>query len=139
MQAKKPTRIILAKTGLDGHDRGIKVLASLLRKQGFEVVYLGLYNTAEMVVQSAIQEDADWIGLSFLSGEHLSITKKVLDELGRRNVREIPVLVGGILPPQDVETLLNMGVKKVFRGALVRDVAEYLSSELTSEEAGTAD
>lgn len=131
MQAKKPTRIILAKTGLDGHDRGVKVLASLLRKEGFEVVYLGLYNTAEMVVESAIQEDADWIGLSFLSGEHLSITKQVLDELHKRNVHDIPVLVGGILPPHDVEPLLSMGVKKVFRGSLVREVAEYISSELT--------
>lgn len=139
MQTRKPIRIILAKTGLDGHDRGIKVLASLLRKQGFEVVYLGLYNTAEMVVQSAIQEDADLIGLSFLSGEHLSITGKVLDELNKRHVHDIPVIVGGILPPQDVEALMNMGVKKVFRGALVREVAEYISSELTCGNSSPTD
>lgn len=139
MQAQRPTRIILAKTGLDGHDRGIKVLASLLRKQDFEVIYLGLYNTPEMVVRSAIQEDADCIGLSFLSGEHLTITKKVLEELEKKNIHDIPVLVGGILPPQDVETLLNMGVKKVFRGALVRDVAEYISSELTCRKSDRTD
>ena len=130
MHAKRPTRIILAKTCLDGHDRGVKVLASLLKKQGFEVVYLGLYNTPEMVVKSAIQEDADLIGLSFLSGEHLSITRKVLDELDKRNVHDISVIVGGILPPEDVEVLLKMGVKKVFRGSLVREVAEFISSDL---------
>jgi methylmalonyl-CoA mutase C-terminal domain/subunit len=83
-----------------------------------------------MVVQSAIQEDADLIGLSFLSGEHLSITRKVLDELDKRNVHDISVIVGGILPPEDVEVLLKMGVKKVFRGSLVREVAEFISSDL---------
>jgi methylmalonyl-CoA mutase C-terminal domain/subunit len=131
MPPTKPIRILLAKTGLDGHDRGAKVLAALLQRQGFEVVYLGLYNTVEMVVQGAIEEDVDLIGLSFLSGEHLSITKKLMAELKRREVDDIPVIIGGILPPEDVETLLEMGVMKVFRGSMARDVVEFLSSNFT--------
>ncbi|MEJ2718127.1 MAG: cobalamin-dependent protein [Deltaproteobacteria bacterium] len=131
MPSTKPIRILLAKTGLDGHDRGAKVLAALLQREGFEVVYLGLYNTVEMVVQGAIEEDVDVIGLSFLSGEHLSITRKLMAELKRREVDDIPVIIGGILPPEDVGTLLEMGVEKVFRGAMARDVVEFLSSNFS--------
>lgn len=128
MSGKKRLRIVLAKVGLDGHDRGIKVLAALLMKEGFEVAYLGLYNTPEMVVQSAIQEDADVIGVSFLSGEHLTLVPRIVEEMKRRGVENVPLIVGGIIPAADEEALLKVGVRKVFRGSLVREVVEYLNA-----------
>jgi len=126
MVASKKTRILLAKVGLDGHDRGVKVLASLLMREGFEVTYLGLYNTAEMVVQSALEEDADVIGISFLSGEHLTLAPKIRAEMGRQGMEDVLLMVGGIIPAEDEEALLKMGVNKVFRGSLVKEVVEYL-------------
>ncbi len=127
MAAKKKIRILLSKVGLDGHDRGVKVLAALLMKEGFEVTYLGLYNTPEMVVQSALEEDADVIGISFLSGEHLTLTPKIVAEMGRRGMEDVFLIVGGIIPAVDEDALLKMGVEKVFRGSLVGDVVAYLN------------
>jgi methylmalonyl-CoA mutase C-terminal domain/subunit len=127
MGAKKKTRIVLSLVGLDGHDRGVKVLAALLMKEGFEVTYLGLYNTPEMVVQSALEEDADVIGISFLSGEHLTLTPKIVAEMSRRGMEDVPLVVGGIIPAVDEDALLKMGVKRVFRGSLVGDVVAYLN------------
>ncbi len=127
MAAKKKTRVLLAKVGLDGHDRGVKVLAALLMKEGFEVTYLGLYNTPEMVVQSALEEDVDVIGLSFLSGEHLTLTPKIVAEMKRRGLEDVLLIVGGVIPVVDEETLLKMGVRKVFCGALVGEVVGYLN------------
>ncbi|MBU2551771.1 MAG: cobalamin B12-binding domain-containing protein [Proteobacteria bacterium] len=132
MTSQGTLRILIAKAGLDGHDRGAKVLASLLREAGFEVIYLGMYNTPEMIVNSAVQEDADLIGVSFLSGEHLSLTAKLMAELRRQGAEDIPVILGGIMPPEDTEALLAMGVKKVFRGALVGEVAGYLKEHVTA-------
>ena len=129
MTLKKTPRILITKAGLDGHDRGAKVLSTLLREAGFEVIYLGMYNTPEMIVQSAIQEDADVIGISFLSGEHLSITSKLMEELRRQGADDTPVILGGIMPAEDTEELLNMGVSRVFRGSLVGDVTKYLSEK----------
>jgi len=136
MVSAKRVRILVTKVGLDGHDRGAKILASLLKDEGFEVIYLGLYNTPEMVVQSAIQEDVDIIGLSFHSGEHLTLTPAVMRELRRNQLEELPVIVGGIFPPEDEETLLGMGVKKVFRGSLVREVVEFLNGYFGEKERG---
>ena len=127
MAAKKKIRILLSKVGLDGHDRGVKVLAALLMKEGFEVTYLGLYNTPEMVVQSALEEDADVIGISFLSGENLTLTPKIVAEMGRRGMEDVFLIVGGIIPAVDEDALLKMGVEKVFRGSLVGDVVAYLN------------
>jgi methylmalonyl-CoA mutase C-terminal domain/subunit len=121
------TRILLAKVGLDGHDRGVKVLAALLMKEGFEVTYLGLYNTPAMVVQSALQEDVDVIGISFLSGEHLTLTPKIVAEMKRQGLADVLLIVGGIIPAVDEDALLKMGVRKVFCGSLVRDVVAYLN------------
>jgi methylmalonyl-CoA mutase C-terminal domain/subunit len=124
--ARKKTRILLSKVGLDGHDRGVKVLAALLMKEGFEVTYLGLYNTPEMVVQSALEEDVDVIGISFLSGEHLTLTPKIVAEMNRHGMEDVLLIVGGIIPAVDEGALLKMGVKKVFCGSLVGDVIAYL-------------
>ena len=125
-ELQKPVRLMIAKLGLDGHDKGAKVLASLLQSEGYEVIYLGLYNTPEMVVQSAIQEDADMIGISYLSGEHLTLTPILMEELVKKKAQELPVIVGGIVPPQDEQKLIEMGIKRVFRGSLVKDVVNYL-------------
>jgi methylmalonyl-CoA mutase, C-terminal domain len=119
-------RILIAKLGLDGHDRGAKALASLLKQEGYEVIYLGMYNTPEGVVKTAIQEDVDLIGISFLSGEHMILTPDLMEQLRKQNAETIPVIIGGIFPPQDVEKLLAMGVRRVFRGSMVKDVADYL-------------
>ena len=134
MVSKKKTRILLAKVGLDGHDRGVKVLAALLMQEGFEVTYLGLYNTPEMVVQSALQEDVDVIGISFLSGEHLTLTPKILAEMKRQGLEDLLLIVGGIIPAVDEGVLLEMGVRKVFCGSLVRDVVAYLNQHFGPTE-----
>jgi len=127
MGSENRVRIMIAKLGLDGHDRGAKVLASMLQNAGYEVIYLGLYNTPEMLVQSAIQEDVDMIGVSYLSGEHLTLTPILMAELRKNGAEDLPVIVGGIVPPQDEEILLEMGVRHVFRGSLVKEVVEYLN------------
>lgn len=129
VRSVRPIRILLAKVGLDGHDRGVKVLAALLREHGFEVIYLGLYNTPEAVARAALEEDVDVVGVSFLSGEHLSLTPKILEALRGFGLDHLPLLVGGVLPAEDEEPLVAMGVRRVFRGSLVRDVVRYLESE----------
>jgi methylmalonyl-CoA mutase C-terminal domain/subunit len=115
-------RVLVAKVGLDGHDRGIKVVARLLRDAGMEVVYTGLFQTPETVAIAAIQEDVDVVGLSMLSGAHLTLAPLVVEALRVRG-SDIPVVVGGIVPPADVETLINAGVVGVMgpgaRGELV--------------------
>ena len=110
--SNEPLRVLLAKVGMDGHDRGVKVVARLLRDAGFEVVYTGLFQTPEMVVASAIQEDVDCVGLSMLSGAHLTLVPPVVRGLRAAGV-EVPVVVGGIIPPHDVDDLLACGVAAV--------------------------
>jgi methylmalonyl-CoA mutase C-terminal domain/subunit len=107
-------KVLIAKPGLDGHDRGAKVVAQALRDAGIEVVYTGLRRTPEEIVQEAIQEDADVIGLSILSGAHLPLTRRVMDRLRAEGAGEIRVVVGGIIPPRDVEALRALGVAAVF-------------------------
>lgn len=107
-------RVLIAKPGLDGHDRGAKVVAQALRDAGVEVIYSGLKCTPEEIVRAAIQEDADVIGLSILSGAHLVLARRVLEGLRAHGADEIKVVVGGIVPPRDVEPLLALGVHRVF-------------------------
>lgn len=109
-------RILLAKPGLDGHDRGAKVVAHALRDAGFEVIYTGLHQTVEMIVQAAIQEGVDVIGLSIMSGAHIPICRKLLDLLKDKGAEDIMVLVGGVIPGRDVPVLKDMGVAGVFPG-----------------------
>jgi len=106
-------RILTAKMGLDCHDTGITTISQVLREAGFEVIYLGLHNSAEKILRSAIQEGVDLIGLSFLSGQHLPKTRKLL-ELMKREGERIPVFIGGVIPPDDVKKLEKMGIKRVF-------------------------
>lgn len=123
----KPVRIVLAKVGLDGHDRGVKVVARALRDAGYEVVYTGLRQTPAMVVEAAIQEDAQVIGLSLHSGAHMTLFPAVIDELRRRDATDIVVFGGGIIPEEDVEPLHRAGVAAVFGpGAPLQSIVDWL-------------
>ena len=120
-------RILLAKPGLDGHDRGAKVMAHALKDAGFEVIYTGLHQTVEMIVQSAIQEDVDVIGLSIMSGAHMLICRKLLQLLKEKGVDDMMVVVGGVIPSRDIAHLNEMGVSAVFPGGSDIDApAEFL-------------
>jgi len=109
-------RILLAKPGLDGHDRGAKVVAHALKDAGFEVIYTGLHQSVEMIVQSAIQEDVDVIGLSIMSGAHVPICRKLLTLLREKGISDMMVLVGGVIPSKDIPVLKKLGVAEVFPG-----------------------
>lgn len=107
-------KVLVAKPGLDGHDRGAKVVAQALRDAGVEVIYTGLKRTPEEIVQEAIQEDVDVVGLSILSGAHLMLSRRVIDGLRTQGASDVRVVVGGTIPPRDVEALLALGVHRVF-------------------------
>jgi methylmalonyl-CoA mutase, C-terminal domain len=109
-----PLRVLIAKPGLDGHDRGAKVIARALRDAGFEVIYTGIRQTPEMIAEAALQEDADAIGLSILSGAHMTLFPRVLDELRQRGLDDVVVWAGGIIPEADVPALKAMGIKAIF-------------------------
>ena len=131
----KGKKVLLAKTGLDGHDRGTRVLASWFRDEGMEVIYLGPYQTAERVVKSAIEEDVDVIGLSFLGGEHLFQVSKVAEETKKNNL-DVPLLVGGIIPKVDIPKLKEIGVAGVFpAGSRVEDILQCID-EVTKKKGG---
>jgi methylmalonyl-CoA mutase C-terminal domain/subunit len=124
-------RIVVAKPGLDGHDRGAKVVARALRDAGVEVIYTGLHQTPEQIVETAIQEDADAIGLSILSGAHLTLFAKVMDLLREKGATEILVFGGGIIPDADVATLKALGVAEVFTpGSSPSAIVEWVNSHL---------
>jgi methylmalonyl-CoA mutase C-terminal domain/subunit len=133
MDQDKKIRILVAKPGLDGHDRGAKVVAYGLRDAGFEVVYTGLRQTPEMIVNAAVQEDVDVVGLSILSGAHLSLTQRVLQSLKAKGVGDKMVLVGGIISPADTAKLKEMGVAEVFiPGASIKNIAEFIKGRITA-------
>jgi methylmalonyl-CoA mutase C-terminal domain/subunit len=117
-------RVIVGKVGLDGHDRGAKVVARALRDAGLEVIYTGLHQTPEMIVNAAIQEDVDLVGLSILSGAHMTLVPKVMEQLRERGAGDIAVFVGGIIPDRDVQALTEAGVVAVFTpGASLESIA----------------
>ena len=122
-----PIRVVLAKVGLDGHDRGIKVVARALRDAGLHVIYAGLWQTPEAVVRTVADEDADWLGLSLLSGAHMTLVPRVLELLRDAGLGHVGVLVGGIVPEGDVPKLLEMGVARVFGpGTALPDIVAFL-------------
>ncbi len=124
-----PLRIVLAKVGLDGHDRGIKVVARALRDAGFHVIYAGLWQAPEAVVRTVLDEDADWLGLSLLSGAHMTLVPRVLQLMREAKLDQVGVLVGGIIPEADVPKLLEMGVARVFGpGTSLDSIIEFLKS-----------
>jgi len=126
-----PIRVVVAKPGLDGHDRGAKVVARALRDAGMEVVYTGLHQTPEQIVEAAIQEDADAVGLSVLSGAHMTLFAKVVDLLKQRDASNIVVFGGGIIPDDDLPELKRMGVATVFTpGATTTEIVEWVRANV---------
>lgn len=131
MSSSTPIRVIMAKAGLDGHDRGVKVVSALLRDAGMEVIYLGPFQTALSIVQAAIEEDADVIGLSSLSGEHLSFAPKVVELLKENKVGDVLLIMGGVIPVEDIPTLKEMGVAEVFTaGSLTQSIIDFIQSNV---------
>ena len=124
---QQPIRVLVAKPGLDGHDRGAKVIARALRDAGMEVIYAGLRQTPEMIVNAALQEDVQVIGLSILSGAHNAIVPRVMELLRQKGMTDVAVIVGGIIPDEDVVELKRQGVAAVFQpGAPLQDIVEFI-------------
>jgi methylmalonyl-CoA mutase, C-terminal domain len=129
-------RIIIAKPGLDGHDRGAKVVARALRDAGFEVIYTGLHQTPEQIVEATIQEDADAVGLSIHSGAHMTLFPKVVDLLRQRGAGEIVVFAGGIIPKEDIPVLKEKGIEEIFTpGAPTSAIVDWLRRRLEGRKA----
>jgi methylmalonyl-CoA mutase C-terminal domain/subunit len=129
-------RVVVAKPGLDGHDRGAKIVARALRDAGVEVIYTGLHQTPEQIVETAIQEDADAVGLSVLSGAHMTLFRRVVELLAEREVSDIVVFGGGIIPEEDLPELTRLGVAKIFTpGATTESIVEWVRANVG---AGTA-
>ena len=127
----RPIRVLIAKVGLDGHDRGAKVIASFLRDVGMEVIYTGLRQTPEMVVNAALQEDVDVIGISILSGAHMTVFPKIIDLMKEKKIDNILITGGGIIPTDDMNKLSGMGCGKLFPpGTDTKDIVEYIKSEV---------
>ena len=130
MQAR--IRVVVAKPGLDGHDRGAKVVARALRDAGMEVVYTGLHQTPEQIVETAIQEDADAVGLSVLSGAHMTLFRRVIELLAERDASDIVVFGGGIIPADDIAELESLGVAKIFTpGATTASIIEWVRANVS--------
>lgn len=128
--ANRPLRIVIAKAGLDGHDRGAKVIARALRDAGMEVIYTGLFQTPEQIVQTAIQEDADGIGLSILSGAHMTLFPLVVEQLKAQGAGDIVFFGGGTIPSEDAEALLAAGVRAIFTpGAPLQEIIDFVNRE----------
>jgi len=126
---KRPIRVLVAKVGLDGHDRGAKVIATALRDAGMEVIYTGLRQTPEMVVNAALQEDVDAIGISILSGAHMTVFPKVLSLMKEKQLDDVLLTGGGIIPEEDMKALQQIGVGKLFAPATTtHEIAEYITN-----------
>jgi methylmalonyl-CoA mutase C-terminal domain/subunit len=132
-QSKRPIRVLVAKVGLDGHDRGAKVIATALRDAGMEVIYTGLRQTPEMVVNAALQEDVDAIGVSILSGAHNTVFTKIMGLLKEKGMNDVLVTGGGIIPETDIQTLQELGVGKLFApGTPTTTIATYIQEWVAS-------
>ena len=132
---KRPYRVIVAKPGLDGHDRGAKTISRALRDAGFEVVYTGLHQSPEQIAEAAVQEDADAVGLSLLSGAHLTLFPRVMAELRERGLADVVVFGGGVIPAADIVVLKEQGVAAIFTpGSPLRDITRWLADTLDAKE-----
>src|SRR3954471_15805661 len=128
---QRPYRVVVAKPGLDGHDRGVKVIARALRDGGFEVIYTGLFQTPEQIAETALQEDADAVGISVLSGAHMTLFPKVVALLRERGLDDVIVFGGGIIPEADMEPLRAAGVARLFTpGTPLQDISDWLTAAL---------
>lgn len=136
---ERPYRVVVAKPGLDGHDRGVKVIARALRDAGFEVIYTGLFQTPARIAEAAMQEDADAVGLSVLSGAHMTLFPRVLAELAERGLGDIVLFGGGIIPEADISALQDAGVAGIFTpGAPMATITEWLAETLDARERESA-
>jgi methylmalonyl-CoA mutase C-terminal domain/subunit len=134
--SRKKIRVLVAKPGLDGHDRGAKVVARALRDAGMEVIYTGIRQTPEMIVQAALQEDVDVIGLSCLSGAHMELFADVMERLGKRGMGDVVVVAGGIIPEEDIPALEKMGIKAIFGpGAHTSDIVNAIKKLAAGQKA----
>ena len=132
-------RVVVAKPGLDGHDRGVKVVARALRDAGMEVIYTGLHQTPEQIVETALQEDADIVGLSVLSGAHMTLFTQVLKLLAERDATDVKVFGGGIIPEEDIVALTELGVAKIFTpGAKTTEIVEWVRANVGTAEPAEA-
>ena len=132
--ASRPIRVLVAKPGLDGHDRGAKVVAAALRDAGMEVIYTGLHQTPEMIASAAIQEDVDVVGLSILSGAHNSICPRLMELLREKGLDDVIVIVGGIIPDADLPALKAMGVAGVFRpGTAMQQIIDFIGANVPAK------
>ena len=133
VQDKRPIRVLVAKPGLDGHDRGAKVIARALRDAGMEVIYTGIRQTPQMIVQAATQEDVDVLGLSILSGAHLEIFPDIMRLLREQGMDDIIVVVGGIIPGQDRQALLDLGIAAVFGpGTSINQIVDFIQTAMSA-------
>ena len=136
MVDEKKIRVLVAKPGLDGHDRGAKVVARALRDYGMEVIYTGLRQTPEMIAQSASQEDVDVVGLSILSGAHLEVFPLIVEQLKKKKLENVLVIAGGIIPEEDQAAVQKIGVKAVFGpGTSTKDIAEFIKKAVSEKKA----
>ena len=134
---KRPYRVVVAKPGLDGHDRGAKTITRALRDHGFEVIYTGLHQSPEQIAETVLQEDADAVGLSLLSGAHLTLFPRVMAELKSRDLDEVLVFGGGVIPDADGRVLREQGVAQVFGpGSSLKGISQWLEDELDSRQPG---
>lgn len=130
MSCRRSIRVLIAKPGLDGHDKGAKIVARGLKDAGMEVIYTGIRQTVDSIVRTAIQESINVIGLSILSGTHLSICEELMEKIAKEDIRDKIVLVGGIIPKKDVSRLKEMGVREVFRAtSTVEEIARFIRNE----------
>ena len=135
MFVERPYRIVVAKPGLDGHDRGAKTITRALRDHGFEVIYTGLHQTPEQIAETVLQEDADGVGLSLLSGAHLTLFPRVMEELKNRDLQDVMIFGGGVIPSGDVAILKEQGVSEIFGpGSSLRAIGDWLESALDERE-----
>jgi methylmalonyl-CoA mutase C-terminal domain/subunit len=132
MEATRKIRVVVAKPGLDGHDRGAKIIARALRDAGMEVIYTGLHQTPEQIVETALQEDADAVGISILSGAHMTLVPRIVELLRSQQAEDVLVVVGGTIPAQDIPELKELGIAEVFGpGASTQDIVEFIRGAVT--------
>jgi len=131
MKKDRKVRVVISKVGLDGHDRGAKVISSLLREAGMEVIYLGMYQMPGDIIRAAIDEDADVIGVSYLSGEHLVYTSQIVEEMKKGELDHVLFIAGGVIPVEDIPTLKKMGIDEVFlAGSLTEPIVNFIKEKV---------
>lgn len=134
---ERPIRVLIAKPGLDGHDRGAKVVARALRDAGMEVIYTGIRQTPDMIAEAALQEDVDVVGLSILSGAHLDLFPRIVDRLKQKGMQDVLLVCGGIIPDEDIVTLKKMGFAGAFGpGTSTQDLAKFIRDQVAARRAG---